>query len=226
MNEPAPIHQLRSQLAKITGASRRALLPLVPTGVPSIDRVLPGSGLPRGGIHDLCGDMVAATGFLAALLGRQRAIQQVIWITPQPTLFAPALSQLRLDHRRLHIVWARRSDDRLWAMEEALKDMGQGAVVAEVETANLTETRRLQLAAESSGSIGFLLRRDQQTSASFTRWRVEPAPSQDCRPTWRVTLERQRGAEAGGSWVLEWDNAAVSFNLAPPVADRQVEAAE
>lgn len=226
MNQLSPLTDLRSQLARITGTSRRTAVQGIPMGVAEIDSLLPGASLARGGIHEVTGDQGAITSFLAALLGRQRAVQHVLWVTPQGDLYPGGLGQLGLSHRRVTVAWTRQTDNRLWAMEEALKDLPNGAVVAEIEQADLTETRRLQLAAESSGSIGFLVRRDRQPSAALTRWLVEPARSRDLRPTWRLTLERVRGAEAGGSWMLEFNHASLCFNLVAALAHGQAEAAE
>jgi len=226
MNQLSPLSDLRTQLARITGVSRRAAVPGIPIGVVEIDSLLPCSGLARGGFHELLGDQRAITSFLAALFGRQQAIQHVLWVTPQADLYPGGLAQLGLSPRRLTVAWTRQTDNRLWAAEEALKDLPCGAVIAEVEQADLTETRRLQLAAESSGSIGFLVRRDRQPSAALTRWLIEPARSRDLRHTWHLTLERVRGAEAGGSWVVEFDDASLSLNLVAALADRSAEAAE
>lgn len=229
MIQPPSIQQLRNQLARMGGPSsglgRRAGLSALPVGVPEIDSRLPGCGLARGGIHDLVGDLPAITGFLAALLGRQKTIRQLLWVTPYADLFAPGLAQFGLDHRSLMLACARRGDDRLWAAEEGLRESSIGAVIAEVDDADLTETKRLQLAAEAGGGIGFLIRRRRQASAALTRWLIESAGSMDCGTTWRVTLERCRGAEAGGSWILRWDHAALSFRLAATMADRPVESA-
>lgn len=227
MNQFSPLTDLRAQVARLTGISRRPAAESIPVGIPAIDALLPDrGGLSRGGFHELVGDTGAISSLLAALLGRQKAIRHVLWVTPSPDLYPGGLVQYGLSHHRLTIACTRQTDNRLWAMEEALKDLPGGAVVAEVEQADLTETRRLQLAAESSGSIGFLVRRDRQPSAALTRWLVEPARSRDLRPTWRLTLERVRGAEAGGSWVVEFDDASLSLNLASQMADRSLEAAE
>lgn len=225
MIHPPSIQQLRDQLARMTGPSRRSVASVIPVGVAEIDSQLPGCGLLRGGIHDVVGDLPAITGFLGALLGRQGDIARLLWVTPYVDLFAPGLSQLGLDHKRLIVAQARRDDDRLWAAEEGLREPGINAVVAEVEDADLTETKRLQLAAEASGNIGFLIRRRRQTSAALTRWLVEPSPSRDCRATWQVTLERCRGAEAGGSWILRWDDASLSFRLVAALGHRPAESA-
>ncbi|MFC3677752.1 ImuA family protein [Ferrovibrio xuzhouensis] len=227
MIQPPALQQLRSQVARMTGLSRPRSTAACPIGVAEIDARLPGLGLGLGGIHELIGDLTATTGFLAALLGRHKAFRQILWVTPEASLFAPGLSQLGLDHRRLTIAWARHRDDRLWAAEEGLRELSYGAVVLEAETVDLTESRRLQLAAEASGGIGFIIRRDRQPSAALTRWLVEPARSQDCSPSWKLTLERCRGAETGGTWQLGWDHASLSFRLAAQMANRPfAEAAE
>jgi len=224
MQTAAPLDTLRQQVARLTGFTRRAEAKPLAFGITEIDSVTPWSGLARSGIHELIGDQAAIPGLLAALLGRQKGLEHVIWVSPEANLFAPGLAQLGLDHHKLMIAWARRADDRLWATEEALKDLPRGAVIAEVESPGLTETRRLQLAAEASGSIGFLVRRDRQPSAALTRWLVEPARSRQCSPAWKLTLERCRGAEtACMSWFLEFDYAAVSLRLAAPMAHRQAE---
>lgn len=229
MIHPPSIQQLRDQLARMSGPRHSSLgrtgLSVLPIGVPEIDSRLPGCGLARGGIHDVVGDLPAITGFLSALLGRQRTIRHLLWVTPQAELFAPGLAQFGLDHRRLVLACARRRDDRLWVAEEGLRESSLGAVIAEVEDAELTETKRLQLATEASGGIGFLVRRRRQASAALTRWLIESADSMDCSTSWRVTLERCRGAEAGGSWILRWDHAALSFRLAATLADRPAESA-
>jgi protein ImuA len=225
MIQAPSIQQLRSQLANMSGNGRRAGLPVIPFSIPEIDSRLPGCGLARGGIHDVVGDLPAITGFLAALLGRQKVLRHLLWVMPHAEVFAPGLAQFGLDHRRLMLACARRGDDRLWAAEEALRDSGMNTVVAEIDDADLTETKRLQLAAEASGGIGFLIRRRHQASAALTRWLIEPAGSMDSRTAWQVTLERCRGAEAGGSWKLRWDHAALSFRLAATLADRPAESA-
>jgi len=226
MNQFTPIDQLRDRVRRITGLPSRPPTQPVPFDIPDIDLRLPARGLARGGIHELSGDIGSATSFLAAFLGREKAIRQVIWVTGSAGPSPLGLSQLGLDHRRLTVIQARHHDDQLWATEEALRELGYGAVVAEIDKVDLTESRRLQLAAESSGAIGFLLRRDRSPIASLTRWHIEPARSHDCLPRWQLSLTRARGAEANGTWTLGWDYAAFHFNLVASMAGRSAEAAE
>lgn len=209
---------LRDRLARLNRRERPAWQPL-PTGLPVIDVLLPGQGLSRGALHELTGDEAAMIGFLAALLGHARGITQLLWVRADAALYLHGLQQLGLDPSRLTVISTKRRDDRLWAAEEALRALPNGAVILELEQADLTETRRLQLAAEQSGGIGFLIRRDRQPSAAATRWRIEPRPSANgLGPCWRVTLERCRGAKGGNDWDLEWDHATHTLRLAAPLA--------
>lgn len=209
------IDQLRSKLASFTQTHLRAVTErCLHTRLAVIDQHLPWRGLPRHGLHELVGDLGAITGFLAALLGQDRKTQEVLWISPaQQQLQAHDLAQFGLAHDRLTLAHTRRPADRLWAFEDALRDLGYGAVVAEIDQADLAETRRLQQAAEKSGSIGFLIRRDhRQPSAALTRWCIEAATGDGLRPCWRVTLQRCRNGQPA-SWLVEWDMATRGFRL-------------
>jgi protein ImuA len=59
------------------------------------------------------------------------------------------------------VIYVECGDDRtvLACFEEGLRHKGLGAVVAEVAPLSMTASRRLQLAAESSGAIGIAIRR-------------------------------------------------------------------
>jgi protein ImuA len=95
-------------------------------------------------------------------------------------------------------------------MEEGLKAKSLGAVLGEIETLDLTASRRLQLAAEAGGVTAFVLRRWRlmeraardaaQPIAAVTRWRIASLPTQSdlC---WRVELTRCRGGRPG-SWIM------------------------
>ena len=73
----------------------------------------------------------------------------------------------------------------LASMEEGLSFGGLAAVVGELVRLPMTSSRRLQLAAEKTGTMGFALRRWRrqseasdygQPTASTTRWRVSVLP--------------------------------------------------
>ncbi len=169
------------------GTGRDGRAGVMPTGVAAIDAHLPWRGLPRGCLHEIVareGDG-AGPGFAAYLLARLAAFGPVLWLSPRPDAYAPALEQLGRPGwtRRLLLVHARRRDELLWAMEESLHAPGPAAVLGEIAAADMVASRRLQLAAETRGATAILLRvgaidaAARAGSVAATRWRAESAPS-------------------------------------------------
>lgn len=211
-----------------------------PFGVPSLDSALPEGGLPLGCLHEMAAeDPGAGTAFAAALLARlaaaSPALWPAVWIVRGRDLHAAGLAAYGLTPERLIAVRATRDADALWAMEEALRCKRLSAVLGEVGSLDLTASRRLQLAAESSGVTGVLLQvgaRRSAASVAVTRWRIAPAPSAPAEPgvgepRWRVTLDRCRGGRPG-AWLLEWRNGVLmdaESGAEPAVRDTAVQEA-
>lgn len=195
-------------------------------GLPQIDRLLPGGGLACGGVHELTGDYAAITVFLAALTSRNPRQQPVLWITPDQQLSASALGRQGLDHRRLTIAWTHRHADRLWAMDQSLRELGYGAVISEFDSMDEADMQRLQAAADRSNGVALVIRRDRQASSiAQSRWHIEAARS-DGRLTWlQVSLARSNTGRSG-SWLLEWNPAAHSFRILADLAQPLAAAAE
>lgn len=211
--EPA-IESLRAQIEKIEGRSRRAKS-VLPFGIAEVDSRLPGGGLALGALHEVAGGGNGATdGAAAALFGAGIAARtkgKVLWCITKPDLFAPALAQAGLPPNRVIYVEAGDEKTVLACMEEGLRHGGLGAVVAEVARLSMTASRRLQLAAEGTGSIGIALRRWRrqteaadfgQPTAATTRWRISVLPSTPLpvpgvgRHRWLVELIRARAGES------------------------------
>jgi hypothetical protein len=69
--------------------------------------------------------------------------------------------------------------EAIWAAETALRNRAVAAVVADVNGIDRVASRRLQLAAESSGGVAFLTRSPRERrsfSSAVTRWQVQPQP--------------------------------------------------
>jgi len=242
----ALLDQLRAKLARLDHPAPAAR-PILPLGVPAVDRALPGGGLARGCLHELCGapDRAAAAGFAAVLLGRLAADGHALWIGPRDDLYAPGLAAQGLPPERLLVVQARARDTRLWALEEALRSPGLAAALAEVDRLTLTQSRRLQLAAEAGGVTALLLRPPaacDAPSAAVTRWRITPladatgdAPRTGRLrawqpPRWRVELVRCRGGRTG-AWAIAWREGGLhevtgALALAAEPGDRPDQAPE
>lgn len=181
-------------------------------GIPQIDALT--DGFARGALHEIVGERAAVSGFLAALLGRDRRQSAILWVTAGGSLHAPTLGQLGLDHRRLTVVSTPRAADRCSAAEQAMSPLGYGAVVAEIETASVTDAQRLQEAAARHGKLAFLVRSDRpQPSLAATRWAVQAAASDGFRPCWQIALEACDGSAVHGEWLVDWDHAAGAFRL-------------
>jgi protein ImuA len=205
---------LREEVRRLEGIGGAGVA-TVPLGCPPVDAVLPGGGLPRGALHEVAGDAGPATGFAVWLAVRLAAAgsgahRPVVWVARRPDLHGPGLAAIGLDPARLLLVAARRADEVLWTMEEAMGCRGLGAVVGEGAGADLTASRRLQLAAEGSGVPALLLvpgGGGVRTSAAVTRWRVDPAPGATDEPglgpvRWHLGLVRSRGGRPG-AWTVE-----------------------
>ncbi|CAO3442022.1 hypothetical protein [Azospirillum argentinense] len=212
----AVLADLRARIRGLEGLGGEGAR-VLPFGLPDLDGAFPAGGLPLGCLHEVAGEEPGAgTAFAAHLLARlASAAAPALWVVRGRDLHAAGLVAYGLTPDRLIAVRATRDADALWAMEEALRCKRLSAVLGEVGGLDLTASRRLQLAAESSGVTGILLQdasrnanRRSAASAAVTRWRIAPAPSWTIEPgvgepRWRAELERCRGGRPG-RWLLEW----------------------
>lgn len=215
------LQSLRAQLRRLAaGSPANGRLRL---GFPPIDQTL-GGGLACGALHEIAAvdNSAAATGFAALLLGRLSAAsgRPVLWM-PAGDLYAPGLPRFGLDPARLILADFRRPATLLRGLEEALRCRGLAAVVAESDAVDLTESRRLQLAAEASGVTCLLLRRHpaREASVAVTRWQVWSATALGQAPRWRLSLIRCRGGRTG-DWVLEGAHETGGFAVAAALVHR------
>lgn len=218
----ATLADLRAQIAAIErgGAAGRRVVTL---GLPDLDAVLPEGGLARGAVHEVMG--AAAGGFAAMVAGR--AAGPVLWcrdVGDRTMLYGPGLEAYGLAPARVIVTHCRGRTDLLWAMEEGLRTQGLAAVIGEPPgMVDLTASRRLLLAAESSGGLGIVINMQGGFAASAleSRWRIDAAPAGDAiRPRWRVGLERSRGGAQNVSWIVERDEETGHFAVVAALADR------
>lgn len=262
----ADLDRLRARIAAIEGLGGNAATgSAVPLGAKRVDRALPWGGLVRGALHEVIDGGAgtgagpgAADGFAALLLARLTAPagsgpagfapaglgRPALWVSRGDDLYAPGLFAFGLDPGDLVVARARTDAEALWAVEEGLRSPALAAVLGEVHAVDFAASRRLQLAAASSG-VTALLRRPGRSplpaSAAATRWRITPAPGGgekliggDGRPMggdgrlvsafgparWRVALLRCRGGSPK-DWLLEWDDATGDLAVVAETGDRQ-----
>lgn len=243
MGRASRLECLRAEVRAIVAAGKSPAAGL-PFGLGALDERLAGGGLADAGVHEAAGasagysDDAAATLFLAGIAGRRAGPRgTVLWVVARRDLFAPGLAQAGLPPQRLLVAEAGRETDVLAVMEEGLRHGALAAVIGEVSRAGLTETRRLQLAAEEGGTMALLLRRWRtgdplaEPSSALTRWRIGSAPSQTLpvrglgRARWHVELARQRGGP-GFSIILEACDAQGRLSLPALSSDRPDQAGE
>ena len=243
---PEVLRRLREATEKIQHFHTDSDQTPLALGVPEADSKL-GGGLAYGALHEISPDapihLGAACGFTLALAAlAAKGGRETLWIQTDfarieaGAAYGPGLGLFGLPSQRLLMLRVTRPADALFAMEEALKCRALGSVVAELpdDSADLTTTRRLSLAARDNGRLGLLLRHrtDARPSAAMTRWSIAAAAGpRDAAggigaTAFQLSLIKNRRGPCG-RWHLVWKHhdcvfvpAAVSLGVAAASADR------
>lgn len=224
---------LRQQVVALENGGKE--ISILPFDVAAIDAGLPWGGLPLGALHEFEGagaegeDGAVAAAFLSGILARLSPERPVLWCLNRADLYPPGLALHGLAPSRLILAQAVNDQDILWAMEEGLHNPALAAVVGETKALSVPASRRLQLAAETSGVTGFALRRQSTVttaSAAMTRWRITALPGSLVpgepgvgQPLWQVELLRCRGG-VSVSWNMEACDATGHVAISAALADR------
>jgi protein ImuA len=175
MSEVPPAEQhvvlarLREEIRRIERRTGRRE-GLVPCGLESVDRALPGGGFPRGALSELAGGPASGkTAVALSLLSRLGEEDLFAWIDGRAELYPPAAAARGVDLGRLLVVrlpappggeppWR----SGLWAAEAVLASGAFAAVVVDVPLPRAvsgaeTVARRLQAAVERGGAVGLWL---------------------------------------------------------------------
>lgn len=167
------------------------------TGHAELDALLPGGGWPRGALceflveHDGIGECALVLPALAALTQARR---RVVLVTPPYLPYAPALAAAGVDLRQVVQIDAGSADTH-WSIEQCLRSGCCGAVLGWLPRVDYRELRRLQLAAESGGTIGFVFRplaAANEASPSALRLRITAAQGEP-----QIELLKCRGRVGG-----------------------------
>lgn len=210
---------LRRKLELLEGLRPPPDIEPLSTGVPELDRLLPAGGLRQGTLVEyLAGGTASGTVALACAAARAACDDgQACVVVDRLGQFYPlAAVALGIDLARLIVVRPASATGALWAVDQALRCPGVGAVCCWCSQLGGRDCRRLQLAAESGQTLGLLVRptavRRQPTWADV-QWLVQPLPS---RGYWRVSVElaRCRGGTSGARVELELDEARGTWGIA------------
>lgn len=179
----------------------------IPTGLAPLDEQLPGGGWPLGWLSEVLlpyhgiGELQLLLPVLAQLSQQER---RILFIAPPYIPYAPALWQqgVRLSH--VLLIHTHKSQQQLWAMEQALRAGVCGAVLGWTHTPDPRVLRRLQLAAEAGHSAAILFRPLRaHRHASPAGLRIELTP--DVNGT-MVHIRKRRGG---------WHTRPVALRPAP-----------
>jgi protein ImuA len=220
-----------STLASLRGSIERIETPgdvhglnKVALGHKAADAMLRG-GLALAAVHEVFAEGhqgAAATGFLAGIAGRIALRKPLVWVrqdfaeVESGALSPSGLAELGLDPRLLVTVRAADVEAALRTTADALACDALGAVVletfGEARQLDLVASRKLTLAAQSSGVTALLLRvgASPAPSTAETRWIVRAAHSPPSAswsawgaPVFDAQLVRNRHGPVG-QWIMEW----------------------
>lgn len=196
-----------------------------------VDHWLPHGGLSAGCIHEVKGtslaNAIAFTTILSSRLAADRG--NILYIAPDRSLHPLGLLPYGATINRVLHVSTKRQQDISWAVMEALRCSQVSAVIALLGGLDLTESRRLQLAAEDSGATAFLLGHAASApiASPITRWKVSSATGKSGQrfdePLWNLDLLYCRGGRPG-RWTVEWRDQKLQTIPVQPVMQAEREA--
>ena len=175
----------------VNGARRAAVTAaqVVASGWPRLDAELAAGGWPLGTLVELllpepgAGELRLLLPALRTLAGGPGAGQEQRWLAligAPHAPYPPALAQGGIRPERLLLIAATTRQDRLWAMEQALRSDGCTAVLAWFDAVDDRWLRRLKLAAERGRALAVLLRplrARSVASPAVLRLVLEPTPA-------------------------------------------------
>jgi protein ImuA len=202
------------------------------TGLPALDDLAPAGGFVRGAVHEILSQSRRGVSrFFATLLARSAAQSgAIVWSDPRKELYPPAVAAMGIPLKKLYLLHPQSVADQTWAIAECMRCRGVAATIAQVGRLSRVEARRFQLAAESGGGVGILLRKfDKSASiyAAATRWLVAPEKGERTVQRWKIQLIHGHGGRIGEAVILEHhrENFVIQAHLlreAAELADRSV----
>jgi hypothetical protein len=242
----AVVARLRQQMERREGIHRLAQEQRpVSTGSPALDRLLPAGGLVRGSLVEyLSPGPGSGTGTLALAAARHACAsgRAFVVLDRNRTFYPPAAAAWGIDLSQTLLLSPADDAAELWALDQALRCSGVGAVYAPCGPLDVRDFRRLQLAAESGGTLGVLIRPSRlrgEPSWADVQWEIFESKVQSLQsqaagrpgafglwthPSWhlRVELVRCRGGPGGqvAELVLDettgiWQDARTSHATHP-----------
>jgi len=151
--------RLRDQIAGCERVIDAAERPIIRTGWPTLDEILPSGGLRRGSLVELldlrsgCGAETVAAGLTQAAC---RFPGVVVIVDRDGQFYPSALAAWDIPVERMVVVRAESDADAVWAADQALRSRAAVVVWLRLDRLRPHDFRRLQLSAEEGGAVGVL----------------------------------------------------------------------
>jgi protein ImuA len=155
------IRTLAERIQEIESAMHRPERCAFSPAIPVLENLLPEKQLPAGSLMELLSAAEGTGAWTVALIMAKQACEQgkaLVVTDSQRCFYPPAAASLGIDLDRLIVLRPAKPRDLYAGVEQSLRCAAVGAVVAWFDRLPGTDGRRLQLAAESGGGMGFFLR--------------------------------------------------------------------
>ena len=225
---PVPIEARQALVSRLRRAVTRlehSSLPEddrpVSAGSSALDRLLPQQGLKRGTLVEYLSAAAGGGAGILALAAAREACRQgraFVALDCQRQFYPPAAAAWGIDLSGTLVLRPKNEADALWALDQALRCPGVGAVWAPWNRLEERDFRRLQLAAEAAGrSASWCVpaRRRGHPSWADVQWLVAPVGQASRLPGEETGDRRQGTGNRGQRLAGRADSAATSRLLSP-----------
>lgn len=227
LNKRNVVRELQKEILKLQGFKPPCSEQNLQAGfLGALESAFPNNQFPAGAVHELISytpeQVAASSAFIGLLLHHLMGASggRSIWVSTRRTIYPPALKLLDIEPDAIIFIEVANERDLLWAIEESLKCEALTAVVADCRELSFTQSRRLQLAVETSHVTGFIHRnnpRTENTVACVSRWKINPVASALDEelpgvgfPRWDVQLVKVRNGKPA-HWLIEWDGSVLNY---------------
>ena len=214
------VENLRQRITSLEETQRRSARTI--SIADAVDRALPHGGLSAGCIHEVKGTSLANAIAFSAILSSRLAGDEgdVLYIASDRSLHPLGLLPFGVKLNHFLQVSTRTAQDLAWTVMEALRCPQISSVIASINGLDLTESRRLQLAAEANGTTGFFFGHtaSDPIAAPITRWKISSIAKPGQRfdePAWAIDLLYCRGGRPG-NWTLQWTGQKLNSLFTQP----------
>lgn len=206
------VAELAERVRQLERPRQRERDGLVSSGHRRLDHLLPEGGFRRGTLVEwLAPGRASGAGALALIAAREAACQggAIVVVDRDAQFYPPAAVRLGIELAQLIVVRPASDEDHAWATDQVLRTRGVAAVCCAVQQQDDHTLRRWQLAAETSGALGLLLRPEiVRHDPSWAELRLLVEPLVRTRRAGRarqqrITLLRSRAGQAGRMIELE-----------------------